>query len=109
VTHVAAVQWTLRLLVTWRSRLLELDDIRALVGEFDRRTLTYPWRHPDPMVDALQRDVMTLVGTRPGAPRAEIFAEIRELAAAALGQTVARRPPLLARAAIPYLTEPWYC
>ena len=32
VEHVAPVQWTLRLLVTWGSRLLELDDVRALVG-----------------------------------------------------------------------------
>jgi hypothetical protein len=32
VAHVAPVQWGIRLLVTWASRLLELDDIRSRVG-----------------------------------------------------------------------------
>lgn len=109
VEHVAPVQWTLRLLVTWQSRLLELDDVRALVGPFDPATLTYPWRHPDPAVDALQREVMRLVGVRAGAPRAALFTAIRRLAEAALGRAPGADAPLVARAAIPYLTEPWYC
>jgi radical SAM superfamily enzyme YgiQ (UPF0313 family) len=109
VGHVAPVQWTLRLLVTWQSRLLELDDIRTLVGTFDPATLTYPWRHPDPGVDALQRDVMRLVGVRATAPRAEVFSAVRALADEAIGRLPRTEEPRLARAAIPYLTEPWYC
>src|SRR5688572_19618867 len=35
IEHVAPVQWSIRLLVTWQSRLLELPDIVALVGPFD--------------------------------------------------------------------------
>ena len=31
IEHVAPVQWGLRLLVTYGSRLLELDDIRRAV------------------------------------------------------------------------------
>jgi radical SAM superfamily enzyme YgiQ (UPF0313 family) len=109
VEHVAPVQWSLRLLVTWQSRLLELDDVRGLVGPFDAATLTYPWRHADPAVDSLQREVMRLVGVRAGAPRAVLFAAIRRLADAALGRAPGADIPLVARAAIPYLTEPWYC
>jgi hypothetical protein len=109
VAHVAPVQWTLRLLVTWQSRLLELDDVRALVGGFDPATLTYPWRHRDPAVDALQREVMRLVGVRPTASRGVLFAAVRQLADAALGRTSRVETPMVARAAIPYLTEPWYC
>jgi hypothetical protein len=109
VGHVAPVQWTLRLLVTWQSRLLELDDIRAVVGAFDPATLTYPWRHADPGVDTLQRDVMRLVGVRAAAPRAALFAAVRALADEALGRAPRVDEPRLARAAIPYLTEPWYC
>ena len=60
--HVAPVQWGIRLLVTWASRLLELDDIKARVGPFDAKTLTYPWKHRDPRVDALQQQVMALAG-----------------------------------------------
>lgn len=109
VGQVAPVQWTLRLLVTWQSRLLELDDVRTLVGGFNPRTLTYPWAHPDPAVDRLQADVMALVGTRPDAPRAEVFAEIRARADADAGRPPRAERPLVSRSAIPYLTEPWYC
>lgn len=109
VEHVAPVQWTLRLLVTWRSRLLELEDITTLVGPFDARTLTYPWVHPDPRVDALQREVMTLVGVRAEDARSDVFAAIRRRSDASLGRPFTERPPMRARAAIPYLTEPWYC
>ena len=107
--HVAPVQWTLRLLVTERSRLLELDDIRAVAGPFDPATLTHPWRHPDARVDALQRVVMTRAGVAQQEPRATTFAAIRALAEQAAGRVETRPAPLVARSAIPYLTEPWYC
>ena len=103
VGHVAPVQWGIRLLVTWQSRLLELSDIRAVIGPFDPKTLTYPWRHADPRVDALQAAVMNAVGVRLTRPRHEAFNEVRRLAG---GSPL---PPLVARAAIPYLNEPWYC
>lgn len=78
-SHVSPVQWGIRLLVTWQSRLLELEDIKQVIGPFDQKTLTFPWRHPDPRVDELQQHMM-------------------ELAAA----------PRL-RTDVPYLDEPWYC
>jgi len=78
--HVAPVQLAIRLLVTWQSRLLELPDIQAVIGPFDPRTLTYPWTHPDPRVDALQRTMMELANV-----------------------------PRMSRSAIPYMNEPWYC
>lgn len=109
VPHVAPVQWTLRLLVTQRSRLLELDDIRAVAGPFDPKTLTHPWAHPDSRVDALQQAVMARVGVAPHESRETTFEAIRALADAAAGASRGAMPPLLARAAIPYLTEPWYC
>jgi radical SAM superfamily enzyme YgiQ (UPF0313 family) len=78
--HVAPVQLAIRLLVTWRSRLLELPDIQAVIGPFDPKTLTYAWRHPDPRVDHLQQTMMELANA-----------------------------PRIARSAIPYMNEPWYC
>jgi radical SAM superfamily enzyme YgiQ (UPF0313 family) len=109
VPHVAPIQWALRLLVTERSRLLELDDIRAVVRPFDPATLTHPWAHPDPRVDALQRAVMSRVGVAPQEPRDTTFDAVRALADIAAGAAAASMPPRVARAAIPYLTEPWYC
>jgi hypothetical protein len=102
VDHIAPVQWGLRLLITHGSRLLELDDVAALVRDFDATSLTYPWRHADARVDLLQKTVANLVGVRATATRAAIFAEIASLVSANV-------PPQRARAAIPYLDEPWYC
>jgi radical SAM superfamily enzyme YgiQ (UPF0313 family) len=104
VEHVAPVQWGLRLLITDGSRLLELDDVRRRVRAFDGTTLTFPWVHDDPEIDALQTRVMRAVGTRMTRSRRELFTIVCDIAGV--------RPPqplLRARAAIPYLNEPWYC
>jgi radical SAM superfamily enzyme YgiQ (UPF0313 family) len=116
VGHVSPVQWAIRLLVTWQSPLLELPDIRAVVSHFDPRTLTHPWRHADPRVDALQEAVMQLVGAGLDRPRHETLDAIRTLVDDAIGEVTnagvpvaSPRRPLPSRAAIPYLNEPWYC
>ncbi|MDE3155968.1 MAG: radical SAM protein [Acidobacteriota bacterium] len=110
VEHVAPIQLAIRLIVTQGSRLLELPEIREQVGPFDAAALSYPWRHVDPAVDALQQTVMTLVGTRPGAPRREVFEAVRQLAHACAGsRPPAPRREARARATVPYLNEPWYC
>ena len=113
--HVAPVQWSIRLLVTWQSRLLELDDIRAVIGPFDAKTLTYPWRHRDPRVDQLQQQVMALAGVKLTRTREDMFNAVRELVHLARGEN--RATPrahaidfvLPSRSAIPYMNEPWYC
>src|ERR1700722_693789 len=53
VEHVAPVQLALRLLIPRGSRLLELEDVQAVLRAFDEPALLYRWRHPDPEVDAL--------------------------------------------------------
>ena len=109
--HVAPVQWSIRLLVTWGSRLLELDEIRTGVGPFDAKTLTYPWQHRDARVDALQRQVMAAAASTTSS-RAAVFETARELAHLARGQVKTSRPidlVLPSRSAIPYMNEPWYC
>lgn len=103
VEHVAPVQWGLRLLVTKRSRLLELDDIRRRIQDFDPVTLTYPWRHDDPRVDTLQANIMRAVGVKLTQSRRELFDIVRGLTG------VGAAPAAPARATIPYLNEPWYC
>jgi radical SAM superfamily enzyme YgiQ (UPF0313 family) len=107
VDHVSPIQLALRLLIPAGSRLLELDEIRALVGQYDRPALLYHWRHPDPEMDTLAAAALHLVNEcqRERRPRREIFAQLYELAA--------ERPPdnfdLMPRATVPYLDEPWYC
>jgi radical SAM superfamily enzyme YgiQ (UPF0313 family) len=78
--HVAPIQLAIRLLITNGSPLLELPDIQAVVTEFDHASLTWPWRHRDPRVDALQQSVMHDVMAKSTAPRS-----------------------------VPHMTEAWYC
>ena len=105
VEHVAPVQLALRLLVTARSRLLELEDIRSVMGEFDSKALIYPWMHPDPAVDALATATFRLVSEQLSRKksRTEIFASVAELAGAG------PLPEIRASAPIAYIDEPWYC
>jgi radical SAM superfamily enzyme YgiQ (UPF0313 family) len=111
VDHVAPIQLSIRLLIPEGSRLLELDDIRATVGRFDPHSLTYPWLHADPRVDALQKAVAALVGRRLNASRRELFDAIWDLAHdhAHVPPPSRHDPGLRPRATVPYLNEPWYC
>jgi radical SAM superfamily enzyme YgiQ (UPF0313 family) len=103
IDHVAPIQLALRLLIPSGSRLLELADVQAVIGEFDERALLYRWSHPDPAVDALAEQAMRIASSR--GSRREIFGY--------LWNPVNDHPfedlDLLPRAAIPYLDEPWFC
>jgi hypothetical protein len=109
IRAVSPIQYAIRLLIPHGSRMLELDDIRARIGHFDPSSLTYIWRHEDPRVDGLQQQVEHLVGRRLTAPRDDVFVRVREVAYAAAGSAPPVQAPLIARAAVPYLNEPWYC
>jgi len=98
IENVAPVQLALRLLIASGSRLLELDDIE--IGPFDPKSLVYPWRHRDPEVDRLSARAFRVVAGN--GTRAEIFRRVAEL-------VELKDFKLVARAAIPYLDEPWYC
>jgi radical SAM superfamily enzyme YgiQ (UPF0313 family) len=109
VDHVAPIQLAIRLLVPEGSRLLELQEVRALTRGFDAASLTYRWVHPDPRVDALQARLAALAGARIDAGREEVFGCAWVAAHETAGIDAVRRPPPLVRATIPYLNEPWYC
>jgi len=109
VAAVSPIQYAIRLLIPQGSRMLELADVRERISHFDPRSLTNIWRHTDARVDALQKEIEQLVGQRLTAPRDEIFVRVRALAYAAANLPAPTRRPLLSRAAVPYLNEPWYC
>jgi len=111
VDHVAPIQLAIRLLVPEGSRLLTLPEMRTHVGSFDPATLAHSWTHPDPRVDALQREAIAIVGRRLTSDRRAIFDEVRALAherAGVSARAVSARPAR-DRATVPYLNEPWYC
>ncbi len=110
VDHVASIQLAIRLLVPQGSRLLDLSDIRQHLQAFDADRLVYPWRHPDPRVDALSEGVAELVGRRLRASRRDVFGDVWALANVhSDGQPQTRRPQSRRRVEVPYLNEPWYC
>jgi radical SAM superfamily enzyme YgiQ (UPF0313 family) len=110
VEHVSPIQYAIRLLVPQGSRMLEVEEMRAVTRPFDPVSLTFPWRHPDARVDRLQEVMSRLVGVNLSAPRHQVFDRVWEEAHAFAGRpSPMRRKPMVARAAIPYLNEPWYC
>ncbi len=108
IDQVTSVQLGLRLLITAGSRLLELDEIRGLVDEFDQGALAWNWKHGDPAMDELARAVLFQVARaqKAGRSRREIFGDVWRMAT---DEPLPDGTGLLPRAAVPYLNEPWYC
>ena len=104
IPNVSPVQLALRLLIPAGSRILELEEIAELVTGFDSQALTHQWRYADEEMNAFATGVFALVGAaqKAGRSRAEIFNLVWK-------ETMHEELDLVARAAIPYLDEPWYC
>ena len=126
VEHVDPIQYAIRLLVPPGSALLDDPDGQGWLGPLDAEALSYTWRHPDPRMDALQREVQALVERAASArePIPVTFAAIHALARERLGEPVERVPALVgatttssadtgalrrARRPVPHLSEPWFC
>jgi hypothetical protein len=115
VENVTPIQLGIRLLIPAGSRLLELEEIRRSIGEFDAAGLLYSWKHADSRLDALAAQVQELAsaGDKLKSTRAHTFVQIWRAAAAAAGASefdpAWQLPPLAASAPIPHVSEPWYC
>jgi len=117
VENVAPIQYAVRLLIPARSKLLDLPEVRELVGEFDEAALCYPWSNPDPAVDRLCAEVLEVVkpARAKHKSRWEIFGEVWKLAHESCGIDAAKSirvlesTDMLPRERIPYLSEPWFC
>lgn len=110
VENVPPVQLSIRLLVPQGSYLFRVPGFEALVEPFDRGMLGYPWRHRDPRVDALQKEVHALVERAEGEnePRRQTFEAIYRCAYARLGKIPPALPADLG-SPIPRHSEAWYC
>jgi radical SAM superfamily enzyme YgiQ (UPF0313 family) len=109
--NVAPIQLGIRLLIPEGSRLLELDEVRRNVGPFDPESLFYPWKHADPRVDALSETVQAIAaeGDRKKESRSMVFERIWKAAHAAAGLPAPALCLSQEPAAVPFLSEPWYC
>jgi radical SAM superfamily enzyme YgiQ (UPF0313 family) len=110
---VSPIQLGIRLLIPAGSRMVELPDVQSIIGPFDDVALVHPWRHPDPRVDALCEEIQDIVASSEKLKRgrAATFERIWEATREAAGEPAELHamPVLAARAAVPYLNEPWYC
>ena len=115
VEQVPPIQLAIRLLIPAGSRLLELDEGRRAVGEFDAQALSYRWANSDARVDELQKQIETAVqdASKRRLSRRATFEIIWKLLQRAKQDErplpIPAVPPAQNRATIPYLTEPWYC
>jgi radical SAM superfamily enzyme YgiQ (UPF0313 family) len=109
IRSVAPVQLAIRLLIPPGSRLLELAEIRALVGPLDEAALVYPWSNSDSEVDKLQTQVQALVQRAGTKSNDQLFGEIWRLAHDHAGRSVPPVPAMGTQRAPAQLSEPWYC
>ena len=82
IDHVDPVHFAIRLLVPPGSLLLESAAMRPYLGDLDEASFTYRWTHPDPRMDALQREAAALIeGAVPAGETPETtFERLRALA-----------------------------
>jgi hypothetical protein len=113
VEAVGPIQLAIRLLIPAESRLLELEEIRNLVGAFDAKVLVYPWKSVNPAMDRLCEQLQDIVAAseKLKRTRSTTFETMWQAVSHAANQNFEKRvqPALLPRAAVPYLNEPWYC
>jgi hypothetical protein len=112
VDHVDPVQFTVRLLVPPGSMLLERASIQPFLEPLAPEAFTYPWRHPDPTMDALHTEMSRLVegATSSNEDLLVTFNRICDLAWSTGGEAPRPRLPSPAqRARAPRLTEAWFC
>jgi radical SAM superfamily enzyme YgiQ (UPF0313 family) len=112
IENVAPIQLGIRLLIPEGSRMLELEEVRRLVGPFDPQSLAYPWKNSDPRMDAFSETVQEIAAAaeRQKESRSATFERIWSLAHAAAGFSAPKiNPPARFQAGVPFLSEPWYC
>ena len=123
---VDPVQLTIRLLVPPGSLLLEGPALQPYLGPLDEDALTSRWAHPDPRMDALQRQAARVVEHAAGhhEDARVTFRRLRALAEAAragrldegtvaleaaASATATTATAHAARGPTPRLTESWFC
>jgi len=114
IEHIDPVHLSIRLLIPPGSALLIESDDHTWLGELDSAAFTYRWRHPDPRMDELQRQVAQQVEQAQGVQSnpVETFLRVKGLVHAMQGSRVSLFKALHAYGTVqvlPHLTESWFC
>ena len=112
VRNIDPVHWSIRLLIPPGSAVLDDPDTATWIGPLDPDALSYEWTHPDPRMEALQREIGRLAEAGDACQQdpAETFEAIWIAAHRAAGID----PDLIPAAKVhrpkpPRLTESWFC
>jgi radical SAM superfamily enzyme YgiQ (UPF0313 family) len=114
VDCIDPVQYTIRLLVPPGSLLLQHPEMAPHLRGFDAEGLTHVWKHRDPTIDALQKDLAKLVeqATSDEEDGSATFARIRKLVdpdASSRARQATAAAALRHHERPPRITEPWFC
>ena len=114
IEHLDPVHLSIRLLVPPGSALLNTPDTSNWLAELDADNYTYRWRHLDPRMDTLQRDIAALVGQAETVQTdtVETFFRVKALALAMAGDHLSVEQAIQAYGTpqvLPHLTESWFC
>jgi radical SAM superfamily enzyme YgiQ (UPF0313 family) len=111
--NVAPIQLAIRLLIPNGSKLLELQEVRNVIGKFNEEKLSYEWHNPDPKVEKLYHDIFDLVKATKSSDltRMQIFRAVWDCLNRITDnkEIFPEHSAITPRSTIPYLNEPWYC
>ncbi len=114
IEHVSPIQYAIRLRLPAGSLLLERTDVQELVEPFDQKALSYPWKHPNPVMDDLYVKVFRHVRASQmnQEPRISLFKYIWQATLEMTGITDSRHPTGrgwdMASKPVPQMSESWY-
>jgi len=110
IDNIDPVQYSIRLLIPPGSWLEDHEETLPHRGELDEASFTYRWKHPNPRMDRLQKEVAKLVeqDAQSDEDPAATFYKVIELAA---GRQPERVTLSLSedRQSVPRMSESWFC
>lgn len=122
IHHIDPVQYTVRLLIPPGSFLLTESAMTPYLGPLVQASFSYQWKHPDPRMDSLQKQVSREVEQMGQGSHADLFYQLKECAISmAQGKSIVNLSlnttatktqfitPKNAEAIPPRMTEPWFC
>jgi hypothetical protein len=109
IGSIAPVQYSIRLLLPPKSKLLQEYRSSSWLGVLDPENFTYVWHHPDSRMDSLHGRVSQIVEQRRDDPWGA-FSAIEQAAYELTGREIPIiQEPVLAQILAPRLTEYWFC
>lgn len=109
IPYVPIVQLAVRMLVPPGSALLDHADVEEWCGELDEENFSHRWTHPDPRMDQLHKEILTLAEDWHDADPYWVFMQVEQAAYGMSGSFAAFWQIPTDQISVPRLTEHWFC